>query len=117
MNERPPTAQKGRLTRRQEKMLDLLIAGHRQKDIHTLIPVSASSVRNESTFIQRKLGSKTLQQATARYERARAYLQAAEMLRKGIIASPQDATEEHVNHVLEGMATVLVDHARRILPK
>lgn len=107
----------GPLTDRQTDILDAFADGLRGMQIATRLGVSVPLVRREVMHITAKLKADTFTQATRIYATAQAYRNAAAQVRGGRIWSPVGETEEHVNHVLNGIADLFDDWAAQRLPK
>ena len=107
----------GPLTERQTRILDHMTNGHRYQKIGSLMGLTVHQVKLEAHAIIRKMGTKTAQEALAQYATARAYRNAAAQVRSGKVWSPVDETEEHVNHVLDGIADLLRDWHDMRIPK
>lgn len=107
----------GPLTERQTRILELLQGGKRHKDITRLTGMGPTVVRQEAVNIINKLGSTTTAQAVSTYATATAYRNAGAQVLSVRIKDPVDATEEHVNHVLEGIAALFQSWSHNRLPK
>lgn len=107
----------GSLSERQRLILKRLAEGHLQSQIGKEIGVSREYVcRIICGGILPKMKLYRTSQAIAQYSRAQGLIQAAQRLKEGIRPYPSDPAEEHVNHVLESMATELQRMANDLLP-
>jgi DNA-binding CsgD family transcriptional regulator len=109
----------GPLTERQTAIIGHVRAGLRYRKIAEQIGISEVLVRREVVAITRKLRATTLQQAIGIYATAMAYRQVALMLDNASRAHPEEdgTAEDHVDHVLTGMAEVCRTAAARLLPQ
>lgn len=111
------TIKDGPLTERQERILELLAKGDRHKQIASKLRVTIPVIRMETRVIVTKFGAQTTAQALAKYATGTAYRNAAAQVLSGRIAQPVDETEEHVNHVLEGIAALFRDWSDQRTPR
>ena len=109
--------QKGPLTPRQFDILSAVATGELYQSIAHRMGKSRQVITNDMGYATQKMGAKTTREAIARYATYLAYNRAAEMLRSNKLPVPIDETEEHVNHVLEGLANILTGRAAALLPK
>jgi len=108
----------GPLTVRQMTVLEGLADGLRHAEISREYGLHLSIVREEARRITFKLKCDTSAQAVGVYATVEAYRKAAKLLRaQGIIRQPLGETEEHTNHVVEGLAAMLEQRAEKLLPK
>lgn len=113
----PRTIKEGPFTPRQERIIDYVTEGKRHKEIASLTGIGLSVVRQETITITHKMGATTSAQAVATYATAIAYRNAAAQVLSVRVPDPDNETEEHVNHVLEGIAKLFQDWAAQRLPK
>lgn len=114
-NPRPIT---GPLTRRQTQVMDLLLDDRRQTEVATTLGVSAPYVSEEAQIASRKLKARTTNGGVANYATAKAYIQAAELIEASRPTEPEgDDVDNHVWHVLTGIARTLRERAGRLLPQ
>lgn len=127
------TIKDGPLTERQTDIIERVIEGKRHKEIASIVtyhlqraddpePVRfvgchLGVVRQEVTNITQKMGAKTSAQAVAKYATAIAYRNAAAQVLSVRTPNPDNEVDEHVNHVLEGIAHLFQDWAAQRLPK
>lgn len=107
---------KGPLTERQMTILSSLAGGQRQKEAAETLGYAPSYVSAEMCLVVSKLGVRTTQAAVARYSSYLAYLEAAYLLESGVHRNPVNAAEKAVNEILTGMAGLLRERARQLLP-
>lgn len=109
----------GPLTERQTVIISHVRAGLRYRKVAEQIGISEVLVRREVVAITRKLRATTFQQAICLYTMAMAYRGVADMLDATSRAHlEQDGVaEDHVNHVLMGLANVYRYRAARLLPQ
>jgi len=117
MTEKPKPFREGPFTDRQIQILDALIAGLRHRSIARELEVSESTTRNEMTNCGIKMGLDTSAQVFAVYSRAKTFQEAADLVRKDLVWSPKTRTDEHINHVLGGLADLFEKHAAALMPK
>lgn len=98
----------GPLTQRQTLIISYLMDGHLHKEIAKKMGVSPEVIRQESVRIMRKMEAKTSAEALTKYAGCIAYRNAAAQLLASRIANPIDKGDLHVNHVLEGIAALLM---------
>lgn len=112
------TVRKGPLSPRQARILDGMAAGQRHKEIATTQGLTLGVVRYEAMNAVRKFGAESTAQAMAMQGRAEAYIAAAELLEADIPQLERNGgVDEHVAHVLDGLARTLRDRAAALLPK
>jgi DNA-binding CsgD family transcriptional regulator len=107
----------GPLTKRQMIVLDHLLLGKRHAEIAKDTGISLMVVRQEVSFVTAKMGAGTSTGAAGQYATARAYAATAARLLAGRIPAPVGDAEEHVNHVLEGLATIFQQKSDTLLPR
>lgn len=112
------TIKDGPLTPRQAVIVGHIAAGMRHKEIATQVGVTLGVVRQEALNITRKYGAETSAQALAMHSRAEAYLVAAELIEADVpqLRRNDDHVDDHVAHVLTGLAEILRNRAAAILP-
>lgn len=108
---------KGPLTDRQTDILDYMAKGHRYQKIGTLMGLTLAQVKMEAHALIKKMGAHTAQHALATYATAQAYRNAAAQVRSGKIWAPDNEVDEHVNHVLDGIADLFKDWSDQRMPK
>lgn len=107
----------GPLSGRQRLILQRLAEGHLHSQIGKEIGVSREYIgRIIAGGILPKLRLNRTSQAIALYGRYKGLIQASVKLKEGILPYPGDPAEEHVNHVLEVLATELRRQANDLLP-
>lgn len=119
----------GPLTVRQKKILEAVSLGHShdkiardltreaQAEEPSARPVTRPVVSMDLRNIRKKLACANSAQAAARFATRRAYLAAAELLELGKPPYPAPGSvDEHVCHVLDGLADVLRERAAQLLP-
>lgn len=111
---RPTT---GPLTRRQTQVMDLLLDDRRQTEVAAALSVSPPYVSEEAQLAVRKLKARTLNGGVAAYATAKAYLEAAELIETSRPEQSEGAADDHVWHVLTGIARTLRERAGRLLPR
>lgn len=107
----------GTLTERQTDILDYMAKGHRYQKIGTLMGLSVHQVKLEAHALIKKMGAQTAAHALATYATAQAYSNAAAQVRSGKIWAPGGEVDEHVNHVLDGIADLFKDWSDQRMPK
>lgn len=103
---------KGALTARQIQILDRMSAGIRYAAIGDELGLSVSTIKNQAHYIPDKFGAATMPEAVRTYATALAYRDAAARLR-----AVKGNGDEHVNHVLEGLAILFDREFDRRMPK
>lgn len=111
------TIRTGPLTERQRQILEDTIEGLTQKEIARKRSVSLTVVGQDGMYAVRKFGARKITGAVAIYARYQAYHAAADKLEGARISSPLGEAEEHVNHVLLGLAAELRKTGDRLLPQ
>lgn len=111
------TNKEGPMTERQTEIIEMIADGNRHKAIAKELGIGLSVTRQEVTNFTVKFGAETSFEAVAKYSRAKAYQDAADELRKAKVPVPIDATEMHVNHVLDDLVTWFEDLAFSLVPK
>ena len=111
------TAETGPLTERQKLILDDTIEGLTQKEIARKRGLTLATVGRDNMLTVFKFNARKTAQAVATYSTAIAYQNAAAQVLSVRVVNPADETEEHVNHVLEGIASLFQDWAAQRLPK
>lgn len=99
----------GPLTERQVRIIEGLLAGKRHEEISRDLStpdetISVNVVKRECMHITAKFKARTITQAVFIYSEAQAYRKAAREILKTRIPVPFDQSDEHANHVLEGLA-------------
>lgn len=107
----------GPFTERQERIVEGLMEGLTLKEIARRTGISLSTVGQENTTIIRKMKSRKVSQAVGIYAYAEAYRNAAAQVLSVRVPAPDNEVDEHVNHVLEGIAHLFQDWAAQRLPK
>lgn len=108
----------GPITPRQARIIELASAGMRQNEIARKLEVSYPVIRMEVTAIVQKFKADSSGQVYALHARAEAYLSAAELIETGRPLHPEsDEVDNHVWHVLTGLACILRERAAALLPK
>jgi DNA-binding CsgD family transcriptional regulator len=116
--EKPLKNSEGPLTERQLTVLDGLTTGLRHAEISKTHGINLTVVRQEAAAIVRKMRCSTSAHAVAVYSQAVTYRSVAKRLRDGMIRDAQGfVTDEHVNHVLDGLALIYEERAASRLPK
>lgn len=106
----------GPLSPVQRQVMNGLLRGERQKDMAEELGCSEAHVSDELYVARCKLKADTTPEAAGRMSEALTYLRAAKMVEVVKILHPADRAEEHVNHVLDGLATEYRNLAAKILP-
>lgn len=107
----------GPLTFRQMEILAHISLGKTHRETAEALGVSRVCVSENLCVAVAKMGVIHSWQAVGRYKAYLAYRDAAMLLRK---QTPPDLTEpedEHVGHVIESLATLLENHADKLLPQ
>lgn len=107
----------GPLNALQVRVLKLLAEGKMHQEIADIIPCSRVNVTENARVAAVKMGAGSTAHAVAIFSRHQAYHTAAGRLLAARVRNPVDATERHVNHVLEGLAAELRATGDRLLPK
>lgn len=107
----------GPLTDRQEVILDHLKQGLRHKEIAARTGVTLCVVRYDAHLITKKLEAGSTAQAVHKHSTAKAFKNAAAQILAARVPVPVDEVEEHVNHVLEGLAALLTGWHDQRMPK
>lgn len=107
----------GPLTPRQTDIIELLAGGKRQKEAAAVMGVARSYISSELSIVTAKLSAGTGAEAVALYTRAKVWREVAARLRGGVIPQPLGNAEEHVNHVLEGIAAEYERAAQATVPQ
>lgn len=115
MNERRRT--EGPLTPAQSTIIGALAAGRRQNEIAQHMGKSQQYISGEVQIITGKMGAKTTAEAVRIFATAQAYRNAGVQVRSAKIWSPVDAAEEHVNHVLDGIADLFQSWHDQRMPR
>lgn len=111
-----PTRNQGPLTELQRDILLRLVNGERQKEIAKELGYSEAHVSQENCLAAMKMGVRTTAAAVARYRSYLTYLEAADMIDGGRIPIVLTDADDHVNHVLTGIAQAVRERAERLLP-
>lgn len=107
----------GPLSGRQRLILQRLAEGQTLIQIGAEISLSKNHVgRIVNNSLLPKLRVRRTSQAVSLYGRYTGLIQASVKLKEGILPYPADRGEEHVNHVLEVLATELRRQANDLLP-
>lgn len=118
VNEEPEhKIRSGPLTPRQFEVLAAVSLGEPYQAIAHRMGKSRQVITNDVGFAAKKMGARSSREAVAKYATYLAYNRAAELLRTSKVPVPIDEAEEHVNHVLEGLAAILSERAAALLPK
>lgn len=115
MNERRRTD--GPLSGVQVKILDRLLLGERQKEMAADMGSSEQYVSAELSLAASKLQARTAAQAAALWATANAYREAADLIDSQRPLQPDNKVDQHVDHVLAGLADLLRTRADRLSPK
>lgn len=107
----------GELSPIQVQTLKLLASGLDHREVAERIGRSRVSVTQNGGAIVAKMGARNTAHAVAIYSRYEAYHSAAAQLERARLPSPLGEAEEHVNHVLEGLAAALRATGDRLLPR
>lgn len=107
----------GPLTLRQVSILRRLGRGESHAAIGVALGLHAGSVSQDVAVARTKLGVKNSAEAIALVARHDAYLQAAHVLLGAVLRNPDGEAEEHVNHVIRGIARSLELAAEGMLPQ
>lgn len=109
----------GPLTERQITLIGHVRAGLRYRAVARELGISEVLVRREAVAIVHKLRCTTITQAIGVYATAQAYLRAADQLDTTSRTHPEQdgVAEDHVNHVLMGLANEYRAAAARLIPQ
>lgn len=100
------------------QILDEVASGVRQTEIAQERGCTPSWVNATLRTASAAINARTTAEAVARYSRAQAYLDAADLLlRDGLIRWPIDPAEEHINQFIEGLASILQERAKALAPR
>lgn len=110
-------ASDGPLTLREFNVLARVAEGETHAEIASSLNLSRGYISEQMTVAVSKVRAKSSHQACAVYGRYTAYRLAADRLVDVRIKEPLDGAEEHVNHVLDGMAADLRARAARLIPR
>jgi DNA-binding CsgD family transcriptional regulator len=106
----------GPLNHRQREILAYVAAGKTHKWTAEKIGVSRVCVSENMRIAVRKLNCANASEAIGRWGEYRSYRRAAQMLEGASKGHPLDRVEQHVNHVLAGLAKILRDRADLLIP-
>lgn len=107
----------GPLSELQHKMIRSLLAGRTHAEAGAENGKGATHTSNIVSAAVAKMGCRRTGQALGHYATHLAYLEAADLLLTAKIPDPLGDAEEHVNHVLDGLAGTLRERADRLLPQ
>lgn len=106
----------GPLTKLQIGMLQGVLTGKTREEIGQEFGKSKTHTSNIISAAVAKMGCRNAFQAASHYSTHLAYLEAAELLESGVQPSPVNAAEKAVNEMLTGLAELLRERARQLLP-
>lgn len=107
----------GPLNAVQVQILKLLADGLEHKEVAERVGQSRVSVSENVRTAAMKMDVSTSTAAVARYSRCQAYYGAADQVFRALVPNPNGPEDEHVNHVLEGLAAALRATGDRLLPQ
>lgn len=106
----------GPLTAQQIEILDAVSQGKTHGEVGRQFNRTRAWTSQHMMSVVAKMKARNSAEAIAIYSRHKAYLDVADMLLAARVRHPVDAAEDHVNHVLTGLAETYRAAARNMLP-
>lgn len=110
-------AKEGPLTAQQIEILDAVSSGKTHGVVARQYGMTRGWVSNHMVSVVAKMKTRNSAESIAIYTRHKAFLDVADMLLAARVRHPVDAAEDHVNHVLTGLAETYRAAARNMLPE
>lgn len=106
----------GPLTAQQIEILDAVAGGKTHGAVAREMGRSRAWASNHMVSIVAKMSARNSAEAIAVYTRQKAFMDVADMLLAARVRHPVDAADDHLNHVLTGLAETYRAAARNMLP-